>query len=94
LKAGGGFDPNASALVAALKARAPFGSDVGTTGAIFRGACPAWVGYSGGDVKNATRRNRVTHAEAMEITFDPSKTSFSDLPEFFFQIRRAPRSRP
>jgi peptide-methionine (S)-S-oxide reductase len=44
------------------------------------------VGYSGGDVKNATYRNHGTHAEAIEITFDPSKTSFRDLLEFFFQI--------
>ena len=44
------------------------------------------VGYSGGDVKNATYRNHGTHAEAVEITFDPSKTSFRDLLEFFFQI--------
>ena len=45
------------------------------------------VGYSGGDVKNATYRNHGTHAEAIEITFDPSKTSFRDLLEFFFQIQ-------
>ncbi|MER9757877.1 peptide-methionine (S)-S-oxide reductase MsrA [Mesorhizobium sp. M0166] len=44
------------------------------------------VGYSGGDVKNATYRNHGTHAEAIEITFDPSKTGFRDLLEFFFQI--------
>lgn len=44
------------------------------------------VGYSGGDVKNATYRNHGTHAEAIEIAFDPSKTSFRDLLEFFFQI--------
>ena len=44
------------------------------------------VGYSGGDVKNATYRNHGTHAEAIEIMFDPSKTSFRDLLEFFFQI--------
>jgi peptide-methionine (S)-S-oxide reductase len=44
------------------------------------------VGYSGGDVKNATYRNHGTHAEAVEITFDPSQTSFRDLLEFFFQI--------
>jgi peptide-methionine (S)-S-oxide reductase len=44
------------------------------------------VGYSGGDVKTATYRNHGTHAEAIEITFDPSKTSFRDLLEFFFQI--------
>ena len=44
------------------------------------------VGYSGGDVKNATYRNHGTHAEAIEITFDPSQTTFRDLLEFFFQI--------
>jgi peptide-methionine (S)-S-oxide reductase len=44
------------------------------------------VGYSGGDVKNATYRNHGTHAEAIEITFDPSQMSFRDLLEFFFQI--------
>jgi peptide-methionine (S)-S-oxide reductase len=44
------------------------------------------VGYSGGDVKNATYRNHGTHAEAIEIIFDPDKTSFRNLLEFFFQI--------
>jgi len=44
------------------------------------------VGYSGGNVKNATYPNHGTHAEAIEITFDPSQTSFRDLLEFFFQI--------
>ena len=44
------------------------------------------VGYSGGDVKNATYRNHGTHAEAIEITFDPNQTSFRNLLEFFFQI--------
>jgi peptide-methionine (S)-S-oxide reductase len=44
------------------------------------------VGYTGGDVDNATYRNHGTHAEAIEITFDPHKTSFRDLLEFFFQI--------
>ena len=44
------------------------------------------VGYSGGDVKNATYRNHGTHAEAIEILFDPAKTSYRDLLEFFFQI--------
>ena len=44
------------------------------------------VGYSGGDVPNATYRNHGTHAEAVEIVFDPSKISFRDLLEFFFQI--------
>jgi peptide-methionine (S)-S-oxide reductase len=44
------------------------------------------VGYSGGDVPNATYRNHGTHAEAIEIVFDPSRVSFRDLLEFFFQI--------
>jgi peptide-methionine (S)-S-oxide reductase len=44
------------------------------------------VGYSGGDVKNATYRNHGAHAEAIEIVFDPRVISFRDLLEFFFQI--------
>lgn len=44
------------------------------------------VGYSGGDVANATYRNHGTHAEAVEIIFDPAQTSFRRLLEFFFQI--------
>jgi peptide-methionine (S)-S-oxide reductase len=44
------------------------------------------VGYSGGDVANATYRNHGTHAEAIEILFDPSKLSYRRLLEFFFQI--------
>ncbi len=44
------------------------------------------VGYSGGDVPNATYRNHGTHAEAVEIVFDPDKISFRRLLEFFFQI--------
>ena len=43
------------------------------------------VGYSGGDVPNATYRNHGTHAEAVEIIFNPDKLSFRDLLEFFFQ---------
>jgi peptide-methionine (S)-S-oxide reductase len=44
------------------------------------------VGYSGGDVANATYRNHGTHAEAVEIIFDPEKISYRTLLEFFFQI--------
>ena len=44
------------------------------------------VGYSGGDVKNATYRNHGTHAEAIEILFDPALISYRDILEFFFQI--------
>ncbi|MEV4780637.1 peptide-methionine (S)-S-oxide reductase MsrA [Burkholderia sp. LMU1-1-1.1] len=44
------------------------------------------VGYSGGDVPNATYRNHGTHAEAIEINFDPSVISYRKILEFFFQI--------
>jgi peptide-methionine (S)-S-oxide reductase len=44
------------------------------------------VGYSGGEVRNATYRNHGTHAEAIEIIFDPAQISFRKLLEFFFQI--------
>jgi peptide-methionine (S)-S-oxide reductase len=44
------------------------------------------VGYSGGDVKNATYRNHGSHAEAIEIIFDPKVLTFRQLLEFFFQI--------
>jgi peptide-methionine (S)-S-oxide reductase len=44
------------------------------------------VGYTGGDVPNATYRNHGTHAEAIEIIFDPSQTTYRRLLEFFFQI--------
>ena len=50
------------------------------------GVISSKVGYSGGDVANATYRNHGTHAEAVEIIFDPQKISFRDLLEFFFQI--------
>ena len=44
------------------------------------------VGYSGGDVANATYRNHGTHAEAIEIVFDPARLDFRTLLEFFFQV--------
>jgi peptide-methionine (S)-S-oxide reductase len=44
------------------------------------------VGYSGGDVPNATYRNHGSHAEAIEIVFDPAVLAYRDLLEFFFQI--------
>lgn len=44
------------------------------------------VGYTGGDVPNATYRNHGTHAEAIEIVFDPAQTNYRRLLEFFFQI--------
>lgn len=44
------------------------------------------VGYTGGDVPNATYRNHGTHAEAIEINFDPAVISYRSLLEFFFQI--------
>ena len=44
------------------------------------------VGYTGGDVPNATYRNHGTHAEAIEIIFDPEAISYRQILEFFFQI--------
>ena len=44
------------------------------------------VGYTGGDVTNATYRNHGTHAEGIEILFDPAVISYRKLLEFFFQI--------
>ncbi|MGA9343208.1 MAG: peptide-methionine (S)-S-oxide reductase MsrA [Rhodanobacteraceae bacterium] len=44
------------------------------------------VGYSGGDVPHATYRDHGTHAEAIEIVFDPKVTSYRKVLEFFFQI--------
>jgi peptide-methionine (S)-S-oxide reductase len=52
----------------------------------YPGVISTRVGYSGGDVANATYRNHGTHAEAIEIVFDPSKLSYRQLLEFFFQI--------
>jgi len=72
-----------------------------TTRAVFAGGC-FWgmqdlirklpgvvatrVGYTGGDVPNATYRNHGSHAEAIEITFNPETISYRQLLEFFFQI--------
>jgi peptide-methionine (S)-S-oxide reductase len=44
------------------------------------------VGYTGGDVPNATYRNHGTHAEGIEVIFDPAQISYRQLLEFFFQI--------
>src|SRR5262245_56640078 len=53
------------------------------------------VGYTGGEVPNATYRNHGNHAEAIEIIFDPQKTSYRDILEFFFQIHDpSTRNRP
>ena len=52
----------------------------------YPGVISTRVGYSGGDVSNATYRNHGTHAEAVEIIFDPEKLSYRILLEFFFQI--------
>ena len=51
-----------------------------------RGVLSTRVGYTGGEVANATYRNHGAHAEAIEITFDPEKTSYRELLEYFFQI--------
>ncbi|MEK9757973.1 MAG: peptide-methionine (S)-S-oxide reductase MsrA [Paracoccaceae bacterium] len=44
------------------------------------------VGYTGGDVPNATYRYHGTHAEGIEVIFDPDQISYRQLLEFFFQI--------
>ncbi len=44
------------------------------------------VGYTGGEVPNATYRHHKGHAEAIEIVFDPTQTSYRELLEFFFQV--------
>ncbi|MEU0523420.1 peptide-methionine (S)-S-oxide reductase MsrA [Streptomyces niveus] len=76
-------------------------TDTGTEKAVLAGGC-FWgvqdlirglpgvistrVGYTGGDVANATYRNHGTHAEGIEIVFDPEKTSYRQILEYFFQI--------
>lgn len=52
----------------------------------YPGVISTRVGYSGGEVPNATYRNHGNHAEAVEIIFDPSRLSYRQLLEFFFQI--------
>lgn len=52
----------------------------------YPGVISTRVGYAGGDVPNATYRNHGTHAEAVEIVFDPSRVSYRQLLELFFQI--------
>ena len=51
-----------------------------------QGVISTRVGYTGGDVPNATYRKHGTHAEAIEIIFDPEKVSYRKLLEIFFQI--------
>jgi len=52
----------------------------------YPGVLSTRVGYSGGDVPNATYRNHGTHAEAIEIVFDPDQISYRQILDFFFQI--------
>jgi peptide-methionine (S)-S-oxide reductase len=52
----------------------------------YPGVIATRVGYSGGDVADATYRNHGTHAEAIEIIFDPKTISYRKILEFFFQI--------
>jgi peptide-methionine (S)-S-oxide reductase len=52
----------------------------------YAGVISTRVGYTGGDVPNATYRKHGTHAEAIEIIFDPTQISYRTLLEFFFQI--------
>lgn len=52
----------------------------------YAGVISTRVGYTGGDVPNATYRKHGTHAEAIEIIFDPTRITYRKLLEFFFQI--------
>jgi peptide-methionine (S)-S-oxide reductase len=52
----------------------------------YDGVLSTRVGYSGGDVSNPTYRNHGSHAEAVEIIFDPARISYRKILEFFFQI--------
>src|ERR687890_51824 len=52
----------------------------------YPGVVSTRVGYTGGDTPNATYRNHGTHAESIEIIFDPATISYRQLLEFFFQI--------
>lgn len=52
----------------------------------YPGVTSTVVGYTGGDVPNATYRNHGTHAEAIEVTFDPAVLTYRKLLEYFFQI--------
>jgi peptide-methionine (S)-S-oxide reductase len=52
----------------------------------YNGVVSTRVGYTGGEVPNATYRDHGSHAEAIEIIFDPAKISYRELLEFFFQI--------
>ena len=52
----------------------------------YDGVLMTQVGYTGGEVSHATYRNHGTHAEAVEITFDPARVSYRQILELFFQI--------
>jgi peptide-methionine (S)-S-oxide reductase len=52
----------------------------------YPGVISTRVGYTGGEVKNATYRRHEGHAEAIEIIFDPSQMSYRKILEWFFQI--------
>ena len=52
----------------------------------YDGVLSTRVGYTGGKTPNATYRNHGTHAEAVEIIFDPARISYRQILEFFFQI--------
>ena len=52
----------------------------------YPGVIATVVGYTGGDVPNATYRNHGTHAEGIAVTFDPAVLSYRKLLEYFFQI--------
>jgi peptide-methionine (S)-S-oxide reductase len=52
----------------------------------YDGVLSTRVGYTGGNVPNATYRNHGSHAEGVEVIFDPERISYRQILEFFFQI--------
>ena len=60
----------------------------------YPGVLSTRVGYTGGEVPNATYRNHGTHAEAVEIVFNPIKISFRKILESFFQIHDPHHGKP
>ncbi len=84
----GSFEPNGGNPMTTERAILAGGCFWGMQ-ALFRrydGVLATRVGYAGGDVPNATYRNHGSHAEAIEITFDPARISYRQILEFFFQI--------
>lgn len=44
------------------------------------------AGYAGGDNEHPTYENHPGHAEVLKVMYDPAKTSYPELLDFFFRI--------